>query len=311
MVANNLKRIIWGFFFFGGCFSLAVLVIAAILSFQEPTSVSKKASEYKYLFLYSHPFMGRTYIVATNDGQSFEKVTYSFSDTPYLIKDTNNNLILPAEHMSKYYTIDDDFHKTEHALAAPYTFMIRDKHIRIESLNTSLQENTLYITDSIFGTQSSIRLPSYLSSATYDESRIYVLNYNAEKEVNEVHVINRKDGNVIRSYQVKDGATEMLKVHDYLLLNTDGSLTRIHADTGEISHIAYPDEAAEADKIFLVDPNTIYITYITSSGNTGLFVLDDQFSIKKNVTFEVPYMTAQMKHGRLYVLSQTENHPQI
>ncbi|WPS87789.1 hypothetical protein SMD22_25630 [Brevibacillus halotolerans] len=268
-------------------------------------------SNYKYLFLYSNPFKDKSHIVMTNDGRSYDKVTLKISDTPIMEKDSDNNLMLPAEHVSKYYVVNNNFDVTEQKLNAPYTFFIKEKDIEVESFNTNISDNDLKVTDRIYNKKYSIKLPAFINNVIYDEQNIFVLIYNIETELNEVHVINRKKGSIDQVYKVNDGASEMLRVKEFLLLNTKGSLTILDIDSGNIIYRKYPSEVAEADKMFIYQKDTIFLTYADYDGNLGLLVLDDRFSVKNSLSFDVPLMKSKFSKDKIFVLSQIKNDPKI
>lgn len=270
-----------------------------------------KVNDYQYLFLYSNPFKDKSHIVATNDGKSYDKVTLNISDTPIIGKNSDNNLMLPAEHISKYYIVNNNFEVTEQKLNAPYTFFIKEKDIEVESFNTNISDNVFKVTDRIYKKEYSITLPSFINNAIYDKQNIFVLIYNVETEHNEVHVINRHKGNIAQVYQVNDGASEMLRVKDFLLLNTKESLTILNINSGNIMYNKYPSEVAVADKMFFYQTDTIYLTYADYHGNLGLLVLDDDFSVKNNLSFDIPLMKSQLIKDKIFVLSQIKNDTEI
>lgn len=270
-----------------------------------------KISNYQYLFLYSNPFKDKSHIVMTNDGKSYDKVTLKISDTPIMGKNSDNNLMLPAEHVSKYYIVNNNFDVTEQKLNAPYTFFIKEKDIEVESFNTNISDNDFKVTDRIYKKEYSIKLPAFINNAIYDSKNIFVLIYNVETELNEVHVINRQKGYIDQVYQVNDGASEMLRVRDFLLLNTKGSLTILNINSGNILYYKYPSEVAEADKMFFYQKGTIFLTYADYHGNLGLLVLDDHFSEQNNLGFDIPLMKSKLIKDKIFVLSQIKNDPEI
>lgn len=270
-----------------------------------------KISNYQYLFLYSNPFKDKSHIVMTNDGKSYDKVTLKISDTPIIGKNSDNNLMLPAEHVSKYYIVNNNFDVTEQKLNAPYTFFIKEKDIEVESFNTNISDNDFKVTDRIYKKEYSIKLPAFINNAIYDSQNIFVLIYNVETELNEVHVINRQKGYIDQVYQVNDGASEMLRVRDFLLLNTKGSLTILNINSGNILYYKYPSEVAEADKMFFYQKGTIFLTYAVYHGNLGLLVLDDHFSEQNNLRFDIPLMKSKLIKDKIFVLSQIKNDPEI
>ncbi|MBG9776068.1 hypothetical protein O0555_04580 [Brevibacillus laterosporus] len=270
-----------------------------------------KISNYQYLFLYSNPFKDKSHIVMTNDGKSYDKVTLKISDTPIMGKNSDNNLMLPAEHVSKYYIVNNNFDVTEQKLNAPYTFFIKEKDIEVESFNTNISDNDFKVTDRIYKKEYSIKLPAFINNAIYDSQNIFVLIYNVETELNEVHVINRQKGYIDQVYQVNDGASEMLRVRDFLLLNTKGSLTILNINSGNILYYKYPSEVAEADKMFFYQKGTIFLTYADYHGNLGLLVLDDHFSEQNNLRFDIPLMKSKLIKDKIFVLSQIKNDPEI
>ncbi|MBM7107228.1 hypothetical protein SAM19_00578 [Brevibacillus laterosporus] len=270
-----------------------------------------KISNYQYLFLYSNPFKDKSHIVMTNDGKSYDKVTLKISDTPIMGRNSDNNLMLPAEHVSKYYIVNNNFDVTEQKLNAPYTFFIKEKDIEVESFNTNISDNDFKVTDRIYKKEYSIKLPAFINNAIYDSQNIFVLIYNVETGLNEVHVINRQKGYIDQVYQVNDGASEMLRVKDFLLLNTKGSLTILNINSGNILYYKYPSEVAEADKMFFYQKGTIFLTYADYHGNLGLLVLDDHFSEQNNLRFDIPLMKSKLIKDKIFVLSQIKNDPEI
>lgn len=265
--------------------------------------------ENKYLFLYSNPFKNNTYIVSTNDGRSFHKTSYDINDTPTLIRNHNNELILPAEHISKKYIVKDDFSISEQSQEAPYSFLIDLQDIQIEGLNVSYAENLLRVNDRKMNKTYNIKLPAYLANATYDQNNIYVLNYNTTTENNELHIISRTTGTLTHSYIISEGATEMLAVNDYLFLSTDNSLTKLDIRSGKIEYIKYPLNVAFADTLYLDQNNDLFVCFVDFSGNAGLLILNKNYnSIDKNIKLNVGYLKSKFENNKLYILSQMKDH---
>ncbi|MDH6351981.1 MULTISPECIES: hypothetical protein [Brevibacillus] len=294
-------------------FICSSLIFTGILFFKNTLEAKvQSVMDNKYLFLYSSPFKDKTYILATDDGEKFHKVSYNINDTPNLIKGQHNELILPAEHISKKYIVKNDYSISEHNQEAPYSFIIDDKDIQIESFNLSYTENLLHVNDRINNKTYQIKLPAYLTNATYDKNNIYVLNYNTTTEKDEIHIISRKTSTVTNSYPISEGATEIIAVNGYLFLSTENYLTKLEISTGKIKQIKYPPNVAFADTLYLGHNNNLYVCFVNYSGSAGLLSLNpNDDSISRIVSLNLEYMRSKFEKDKLYILSQVKGHTEI
>ncbi len=282
-----------------------------VISQSDKSLVKQNVSKdlpYEVYFLYSHPDDKKTFLASTKNGKDFDNYTLNASDILNIKEnpDKLGGLYLVPEHYDLLYKFNGNMEFSEEKLISPLTFLISTKDIEIRSYNYDAKLNYLEVNDLQHHKKYKLEYPSYLSTATYDDKYIYVVNAvltNEEGKYN-LHIIDRATGKKVNTIDVPPSVVDITKFREKIVLSSEEKLTVVNLDDWKVSTIEYPLATGYPHRLY-VRNNNLYLTYI-ANGNSYILIMDQNFSWIKHEELNFPYMAAAFKDDKLYLMQQYE-----
>ncbi|MGO0713187.1 phage receptor protein (YeeG) [Bacillus subtilis subsp. subtilis] len=259
-------------------------------------------TEDKIFFIYSNPFIKKSALISTSQGEKFNKRYFKVPDIPYIQKKaySSDDIVLLAEHEPYYYTLNNNKIK-EHKLSNPFAFWYEGENVSVKAYNVDTNGNELKIKDKQFNKKYSLTLPSLVTMGANDGKYIYVI------QSMSIYVIDRKTEEIIKTLGLASYADLFDHSDNYIVASSDHELTVIEKGSWKSKFLKYPDDLEQADAVHYDEKSgKFYVTYINKSGNAGLLEINKDFSVEK-FDLKFPYMNAKFKDQKLYVISQEEN----
>ncbi|MDR4435312.1 hypothetical protein [Bacillus tequilensis] len=258
--------------------------------------------EDKIFFIYSNPLIKKSALISTSQGEKFNKRYFNVPDIPYIQKkaDSSDDIVLLAEHEPYYYTLNNNKIK-EHRLSNPFAFWYEGKNVSVKAYNVDTNGNELKIKDKQFNKKYSLTLPSLVTMGANDGKYIYVI------QSMSIYVIDRKTEEIIKNLGLASYADLFDHSEKHIVASSEHELTVIEKESWKSKFLKYPDDLEQADAVHYDEKSgKFYVTYINKSGNAGLLEINKDFSFEI-YDLKFPYMNAQFKDQKLYVISQEEN----
>lgn len=266
-------------------------------------------SNHKLAVIYTDATQPDSELVFLNDQGEFQ-ATQKFKEMGIFQLETTERgeLILPVQFGNHIiYIHPDGKSSTTDSLQFPL-FVIEKMGTRVSTYNSELDAGTLEIKE---GQQTQqMRLDGFLRVANFDEQFIYVFASIISQKKPVLYVIDRKQGNLVRTLDLKiDLVTDLEIVDQHLLLTSvddQRSLARISLTDWSIEYIQVPIERPE---FMLVEGEKIYLTY---QEQATLSILDRAtLQVIKNISLEQPVFKAKVDDSFFYVLTPLMNHKDL
>ncbi|TCS93662.1 hypothetical protein [Hazenella coriacea] len=244
------------------------------------------------------------------DDQGKLQGSQTFKEMGIFQMETNEHgeLILPVQFGNHIiYVHPDGTSQTTDSLQFPL-FVLEKKGIRVSTYNTELDAGTLEIKQDQL--TKLIKLNGFLRVATFDESFVYVFASIINQKRPVLYVIDRQQGKLVRTLDLKiDLVTDLEIVDQHLLLTSIDDkrlLARVSLTDWNIEYIQVPVEKPE---FLLIDEENIYLTYQEQS---TLSILNrSTLKVIENIPLEQPVFKVRMDESHLYVLTPYMDHPDL
>ncbi|MBL4978732.1 hypothetical protein [Bacillus halotolerans] len=260
------------------------------------------AAEDKIFFIYSNPFIKKSALISTSQGEKFNKRYFKVPDIPYIQKKahSSDDIVLLAEHEPYYYTLNKDTIK-KHKLSNPIAFWYQGQNVSVKAYNVDTNGNELKVKDKKFNKKYSLTLPSLVTMGESDDKYIYVI------QGMSIYVIDRKTEEIIKTLGLASYGDLFDHSEKHILASSEHKLTVIEKESWKSKFLKYPDDLEQADAVhYDKKSGKFFVTYINKSGNACLLEYNKDFTFKK-FDLKFPYMSAKFKDQKLYIISQEEN----